>query len=304
MRLAAALVLSLAAAAGARAGDPPAPDADSIAAAKKDFAAIKSAAAPDGAASLPTLDMKDIGPAPGAPAPAAPTPLPTEKSNSLDPNKKTGTGNWLVDAMDKDADRSRTSKPGDDLLKDDSDLTEDADRAGERGSKGTQSSADARDASDSKKEPAEHVYNPLDSFMGSWISARDHDLLVPTAKGESAAEADLGRARVEAPAGGDVAASSSLVDLLLPAPDTASWVDSKVEANPYIAPIDSEAASAMRLFNAPESSGLSPFELPDSSRAAASSGPAAQPADSSRTYLPDFAQPADDDKYFKQMKRF
>ena len=256
MRLAAALVLSLAAAA-ARAGDPPAPDGDSIAAAKKDFAAIKSSAAPESSPALPTLDMKDIGPAPGAPAQAAPTPLPTERNASLDPNRKTGTGNWLVDAMDKDADRSRAAKPGEELLKSDSDLSEDADGAGERGSKGPQSASDARDAADSKKEPAEHVYNPLDSFMGSWISARDHDLLVPSAKGEPVAGGDSGRARVEAPQGADIPTSGSLVDLLLPAPDTASWVDSKVEANPYIAPVDTEPASAMKLFNAPESSGFS-----------------------------------------------
>ncbi|HXN35565.1 MAG TPA: hypothetical protein VN877_05305, partial [Opitutaceae bacterium] len=129
-------------------------------------------------------------------------------------------------------------------------------------------------------------------------------LLVPSAKAESAPEGDSGRARVEAPAGADMPASGSLVDLLLPAPDTASWVDSKVEANPYIAPVDAEPASAMRLFNAPETAGFSPFEPLDSSRGAASSGPAAQQGESSRTFLPDFAQPADDDKYFKQMKRF
>jgi predicted transcriptional regulator len=27
-------------------------------------------------------------------------------------------------------------------------------------------------------------------------------------------------------------------------------------------------------------------------------------ADASRSFIPDFAQPTDDDKYFKQMKRF
>jgi len=298
MRASAAIILLLAVAA-ARADDAPAAAPDSIAAAKKDFAQIRgTTVAPDASASLPTLDMKDLGPSPGAPA--APTPLPTEKDPSLDPTKKTqGTGNWLVDAMDKNNGRSQTAKPGDERAKGDLDLALDPDKADPGGAKDAASGAEPRDAP-GPKEPAERVYNPLDSFMGSWVSARDHDLLVPASKGEGAEPAP----HSDVPGGPDLVPSGSLVDMLLPAPDTASWADSRPDANPFIAPADPESAPAVRFFTGADAAGFSPFALTGAASGAGSQGPAFQPADSGRTYLPDFAQPSDDDKYFKQMKRF
>src|SRR5580698_1163648 len=146
MRTAAAVILALAVA-SARAGDAPAADADSIAAAKRDFDSIKaSTASPVAGTSLPTIDMKEIGPTPGAPAIEAPTPLPTDKDLSLDPTKKkSGTGNWLVDAMDKNSDKGKSGKAGDDPLKDDNELTADADREDGRGARDSQSKSEDRD---------------------------------------------------------------------------------------------------------------------------------------------------------------
>lgn len=302
MRTAAAVILALAVA-SARAGDPPATDADSIAAAKKDFDSIKaSTASPVAGSSLPTLDMKDVGPAPGAPAIEAPTPLPSEKDLSLDPTKrKGGTGNWLVDAMDKNSDKAKSGKAGDDLLKEDGDLASDADREEGRGARDAQSRAEDHEAG-SPKDAANHVYNPLDSFMGSWISARDHDLLVPSTKGDGQAEGDGAKARPEAP-GTDVVPSGSLTDMLLPAPDTASWSDSKVEANPYIAPVETEASPAARIFSAPDGASFSPLEPIAPMGGSTASGVGTAPIDASRSFIPDFAQPPDD-QAFKQMKRF
>src|SRR5580698_9713419 len=162
MRTAAAVILALAVA-SARAGDAPAADADSIAAAKRDFDSIKaSTASPVAGTSLPTIDMKEIGPTPGAPALEAPTPLPTDKDLSLDPTKKkSGTGNWLVDAMEKNKDgTTKSGKAGDDLLKDDADLAADTDKEDGRGGKEAQANAEARDGSGPKD--TSHVYNPLD----------------------------------------------------------------------------------------------------------------------------------------------
>jgi hypothetical protein len=296
MRAAAAVFLLLALVA-ARADDAPAPD--SIAAAKKDFAQIKgTAVAPDASVPMPTLDMRELGPAPGAPA--APTPLPTEKDPSLDPTKRaSGTGNWLVDAMDKGNGRSQASKPGDERAKGDLDPTLDPEKADLAGAKDQASGAEGRDAS-VPKEPAEHAYNPLDSFMGSWVSARDHDLLVPASKGDGAEPAP----HSDVPGGPDLVPSGSLVDMLLPAPDAASWADSKPEANPFTAPADSETAPAVRFFTGADAAGFSPFGVSGAASGAGPSGPAFQPADNSKSFLPDFAQPSDDDKYFKQMKRF
>lgn len=304
MRPSAAALLLLGIA-SARAGDPPPPGGDSISAAKRDFSAIKSSSvAPD--APMPMLDMRDMGPAPGAPA--APTPLPTDKDPSLDPAKKaSGTGNWLVDAMDKNPSRSQASRPGDERTKGDlgpANDTEklDGERADAAGSREGPSGAGARDAG-GPKEPAERVYNPLDSFMGSWISARDHELLAPASKGEAPGGAEPAP-HSDVPGGPDIVPSGSLVDMLLAPPAAASWMDAKPEANPFVASSDSEPAAAVRFFSGADAAGFSAFGPADAVPGAGLSGRVSQPADNSRTFLPDFAQPSDDDKYFKQMKRF
>lgn len=138
--------------------------------------------------------------------------------------------------------------------------------------------------------------------MGSWISARDHDLLVPSTKGDVQTEGDSAKARPETP-GTDVIPAGSLVDMLLPAPDTASWTDSKVEANPYIGPIDTDPPAAAKIFSAPEGVGFSPFEALGPVGGSTASGVGTAPIDTSRSFVPDFAQPQDDPA-FKQMKRF
>ena len=136
---AALLLLFLLAAPLARAGDPP--PADPIASAKKDFATIKSPSGPSdtGSSALPTLDMKDLGPSPGT-RPDAPVPL-VDPDASLDPSKKKakqGTGNWLVDAMDKKDDRQRGSRGRDDLQKGDRDLLAGDDESSDKGERDPQ----------------------------------------------------------------------------------------------------------------------------------------------------------------------
>jgi hypothetical protein len=303
MRFPVAMILALGVA-PALLGDPPAPGPDSLAAARKDFASIKAATAPsDGVSNLPTLDMKDMGPAPGL-AMTAPTPIPTEEL-SLDPSKKkTGaTGNWLVDAMDKKDDRTRSSKPGDDLLKADSDTLAEPEKAGSRGAKDAPASADSREKADSRETP-EQVYNPLDSFMSGWISAHDHDLLVPSTKGEGLAENDPGRGRVDALPGADAATPASPSEGLLPESDAGGWADVKAESNPYLALLDTVEPAPAKMFTASEVPGYAPLDLADSPQAMTSSGIDSRPIDTSRSFIPDFAQPDDDDKYFPQMKRF
>jgi hypothetical protein len=299
MRAAAAAVVLLLAVAPARADDAPAQGPDAIAAAKKDFAAIRSSAiAPQTPLSMPSLNMKDLGQASGAPAPSAPAPLPSEGDASLyAATKASTTGNWLVDAMDKDkaSERALAPRPGDGRQKSDFDTDSDPARARAASAMDTASGSGARDGA-SQREPSNRAYNPLDSFMGSWISARDHDLLIPASRGTG-----LGVAEASPPAGPDPMPSGSLTDMLLPAPDTVSWADSKPEANPFISPSDSETAPAARYFAGSDAASLAPFGL---TGAAPGTGPAAQPAENSRTFLPDFAQPSGDDKYFRQMKRF
>jgi hypothetical protein len=305
MRSAAAALLALAVAT-ASAGDPQAPAQDSIAAAKKDFAQLKaSSALPEGASALPSLDMKEMGPLPGS-APAAPTPLPTDKEASLDPSKRrTGTGNWLVDAMDKEERKSERGKSpllGEDALKAENDLLAESERNAASSAKDGQGT-EAPEKADSK-ETAREAYNPLTSFMGSWVSARDHELLLPSAKGETVIEGDGTRSRVDALPGLDLGGPSASSDSALSPPDTGGFSDSRPASNPYLALLDFGPSPAFKAFTSPEIPG---FEAPagqEVPRGLPMSGVDPRPLDASRTFIPDFAQPPDDDKYFKQMKRF
>ncbi len=309
MRARATILLFLAVAA-ARAGDAPAGsgdapsgNGDSIAAAKKDFADIKQTAAPsDSSAVLPTLDMKDLGPTPGAARQPAPTPLGTDRESLLDPSgkkAKEGTGNWLVDAMDKKSDKSQSSQGKDDATRGDRDATRDIDRLDLQDDRDTTASADARDKA-SSKELAESVYNPLDSFMGGWISARDHDLLLGGTKADAAGE--HASARADTLPGMDLGSAEGVADAVLPSPE-AGWGGLKVDANPYLAAIDIEPEPVAKTFTLPEIPGFS-TGLIGAPQGMTTSGLDPAQIDLSRSFIPDFAQPSDDDKYFKQLKRF
>jgi hypothetical protein len=281
-----------------RAGDAP---ADAIADAKQDLASIKAPAGQqDPSATLPTLQMRDIGAVPAANTPRLPTLSEREKEDALDPSKsKKGTGNWLVDAMEKRADSPKDGKgrDRDDLLKGDLGLAKGEEREGLMADS-------AREKAD-PKEAAASVYNPLDSFMSGWISAKDHDLLLPSSKGEGPLGSEGSRARPDPLPGLDLGASSSAVENLISQTDLASLSDSVRSApNPYLTLLDLSPAPQIRSFAAPEGQGISLPGLSESSLGTSSSGFDARPADGNRSFIPDFAQPPDDDKYFKQMKRF
>jgi hypothetical protein len=296
MRATAAFLLLLAAPL-ARAGEPP--PADPIASAKKDFQSIKSLTGQsDPGTALPTLDMKDLGPSPGS-RPDAPAPL-ADPEAALDPSKKKakeGTGNWLVDAMDKKDDRQRPSKGRDEGRKGDEDLLHDGEKTGDQAERDPQESRESREKTEESETP-KAAMNPLDSFMAGWISTRDHDLLLP-AKSEAAA--DTGRARVEALPEMD-SPQPGLADSLLPSPEGAAWADSKAAPNPFLAVLDLEPAPQVQFFSAPaDPAGLAPAS-PLASPSVSGSDPRA--LDAGRTFIPEFAQPSDDDKYFPQMKKF
>ena len=300
MRSRCALLLLLAAAA-AGAAEQPEPAADSITATKKDLATVKALGAPvEGASALPSVDMKAISPGPGAARVDAPAALPADDEASLDPSKrkdKEGTGNWLVDAMDKKSGRERPGSGRDRPSRNELDLLRDGDRAAARGEADAQAPGEARD----RQDPKEHsgpAYNPLGAFMSGWISARDRDLLLPAAKGEGFAAEDRGRAPFQELGAGQT--EGPMEGVFSPI-DTGGWGDAKAQLNPYLAALDLGPASPVKSFAGPEA--------PDSSQAAEHGLPSsfgAQPGtlDTSRSFIPDFAHPSDDDKYFKQMKRF
>ena len=100
----------------ARAADPTPAPTDSIAAAKADLAAIRSPQAQaEAGPALPSLDIKDISAGPTVTSPDLGAILAAPEAE-LGPDglkkKKEGTGNWLVDAMDKDAAERKSERAG------------------------------------------------------------------------------------------------------------------------------------------------------------------------------------------------
>jgi hypothetical protein len=302
MRAAGTLLLVLLAAT-ARADDPAPPAGDSIAAARKDLATIQAPVVPPEAGTLLTIEMKDVGPVPGVLKPVGSPLLQPEKDPSEAAKKKTGTGNWLVDAMDRNTSApSSRSKEKDDILKGDPDLIR-ADEKGVRLERDPAALDDARDR-DRPGEAAEAVYNPLDSFMSGWISARDRDLLLLPSKGADPAGGDGARTRVDFLPGLEVVPVDSVAIFERQPPDFGAPGDWRNAANPYVAAMDVLPAAPMISFAVPDLSGFAPADLEDMTRGLSTSGVDPRPIDTSRSFTPDFAQPDDDDKYFKQLKKF
>jgi hypothetical protein len=293
----------------ARAADPTPPPGDSIATAKADLAAIRSPQTQtESSPALPSLDMKDVASVPNAQLPDLSSLLAPDSELGPDglKKKKPGTtGNWLVDAMDKDAadrksERAGTSrsKEKDDLLKGDVDPLGTTARIGKDGLPVEESRDKAAPA-----EPAPPAYNPLDSFMSSWVSAKDHDLLVPSAKADGLA-GDGFKGRTDTLQSLELGPSASQGDSLLPAADASAIADLKQAPNPYLAELEAPPAAPMRTFSAPELPFFDPAEPVDAIRPSTVNGFETKPSDATHSFIPDFAQPPDDDKYFKQMKRF
>jgi hypothetical protein len=299
-------VLFVAAVAAARAADPAPATPDSIAAAKSDLATIKAAQAPaDLSQSLPGLDMKDLGAVPGATLPSAASLL--NPDDELAPNglkkKKEGTGNWLVDAMDKtDPERAKSKDKGD-LLKTDSDAI----RGDEHASNHTENEFVLMDQSREKTHEAEPakapVFNPLDSFMTGWISAKDQEVLLPVSKGEIAGT-DAAKPRGDSLQNLDLGPSGAGPDALSGGMDGPPGPDTKTLPNPYLAEIDVAPVTQVRGFVSPELSAIGSADPVDVLRGPTAPEVDSRPVDTTRSFIPDFAQPDEDDKYFKQMKRF
>jgi hypothetical protein len=296
-RAATAVFIAGAALAAADPAPPPPAAADPVKAAKQGLEDIHaSALSPDGAAALPGLSLPEVAPLPSAPAPESP--LPPESGLGPDGlKKKAGTGNWLVDAMEKaDRDAKADKAPGraqdrDEQLKADLELLrgEEKDPAHpEREAAALDLTAKAKPEADELKAPA---YNPLDAFMAGWISARDHDLLVP--------------AKVDP---GDPAHADGLdlgpADALRAGPEASALNELRAAPNPYLAELERSPPSAASSLAAPLLPALVPPDLLEPAVAPLSAGADARPADNARSVVPDFAQPSGDDKYFPQLKRF
>jgi hypothetical protein len=254
-----------------------APATDPLAAGARDLADVKAMASPSQTQAAGSGAKPEAAPADLPMAHAAKATLPAVAVG----RDGSGTGNWLVDAMmDTKAEREALGL---------------SPKSGKVDLKAVADAAAAKAPEEPlQKLRTEAAYNPIDAFMAGWVSARDRDLLVP-AKGAEQAKVAGTAAEPVLPGGNDLTAS------LLAAQDSGAAADARPAGNPYL-----------ELFTAsqPATVHLAPVqELPDFASPAAKATqtgliPDPRPADASRSLIPDFAQPDDDDKYFKQMKRF
>jgi hypothetical protein len=136
--------------------------------------------------------------------------------------------------------------------------------------------------------------------MAGWISARDRELLLP-AKGEGAGGADPARAHPGSFQEGGSAQGDFSMEGLLSLGELDAVSEAKAEPNPYLSAMDLAPAPSPRMFSGPEASELG---APGGRAAPTWFGSEAGSLEAPRSFIPDFAHPSDDDKYFKQMKKF
>lgn len=298
LALAAALAGSVGAVSGADEKAPASPaveqPADAIAIARREFDAVKSSrnsgVQPKG--EMPRLTVPELRPPPATGTPWTPT-------KAAVPEKK--SANWLVDAMEKSAEaRKDRERTGSDRERERGRGRElpgpEKDREGDE-EKETRRASDSVEERERKAKNA--VANPLASYLGVWMTPQDHALLKPgidQAFGNAAGTSGSGSSPLtEAATAFSLPGSPGIGGLNIAA---ARSTPGTPRENPYLAMLNPPApttASAAAIASAPPPLSVAPSRaLP----------PPAAPTPAVKSPIPDFAKPAADEKYFKQLKRF
>lgn len=232
------------------------------------------------------------------------------------PDEAKRSSNWLVDAMEQERrpkiDRERAGRgtrresdwaprQRDEAASPDGVLASRGEADAENLTRGENANVAAREARERSEKPA--PANPLSRFLGDWMTPKDFAILKP---GLEDALADRN--------GGSRNDTPSTAALLLPgpaAPDVFGFAGPAqttraapaTAKNPYLAENDAFGPSAAVMpVPAPMPPPASPSIIPSNSIGTTGSGSAPIPAVSPK--IPDFAKPALDEKYFKQLKRF
>ncbi len=204
--------------------------------------------------------------------------------------------NWLLDAMEKsssarkDRELARASPEPDGKI------------SGFRPARGVDPFAlkiELR-AADRGVDSSAVAPNPLDHYLGRWLTPQDYGLLqMGRTQKNTGMGAGATRSGGEPPAAkssGDVAPPNSISGEPLTLPRLSERSDQR--ANPYLASIEGAPTTSVATPAANQGGlGVPP---------AAAIVPAAVPvaAGPSTSRLPDFARPVSDEKYFKPLKRF
>jgi hypothetical protein len=262
----------------------------SIAGAKKQFESIKSAR---DSALLPESGMPRVT-LPALPSPQGSGPPATSTKRAKPDSTKAATGNWLVEAMEKQNDRS-------DPRRDKSTLR---DRGGKLGSEtedrtGTDSDTRdaARDGQGRKDDETSSVVNPLTRYLDDWMTPQDYALLKPGLTSQFDPRAGANNAVLSNP---DVPVlPGGLSEFALGGTGVPTHLRGMPKENPYLQSLRPDSiVPPTTVLSKPVVS--APVQPPTVHRIAPPP-PLTSPA---TTKIPDFAKPATDEKYFKQLKRF
>ena len=276
---------------------------DAIAEARKEFETIKSVRE---AALLPESRMPKLG-VPELSLPTTPSAVsgPKPKQNPRDPK----SSNWLVDAMAKEtntsAGRTPESRSKERKARSNSKNHDDGSRGeGARGFEARESAAagSEREQRDEREEDvtAAVVVNPLNAFLGEWMTPQDYALLKPglTPKEGSGVAGNVaglpGSLGVTLPGNG-------LKDLSFGGPVASSNPPpTSPRENPYLQSLKPDAAVTSTLNRSrPTETSMVP-NAPRQAPMVAPTPPVTPPP----SKIPEFAKPPTDDRYFKQLKRF
>jgi len=312
-------LLGLAASGPAADGPAPAAPGDSITATKREFDSIKALRDPALPASakgtLPNLQVPELH----TTTPDAARRAKQKQAEAAAKAKKSGTGNWLVDAMEKDArtqagDRGsasdgsgrrtrdgRSDAASEDLLETDAEAR--SLLAGDETASGLEAARDERRTERKSVEERPNVVNPLTQFLGSWMTPQDYALLRPGLD-DSGRRNDVPGGAGGSAGGGGLAGGESAAQLAFLESRPVSPANAPVRENPFLQALELPASPAGSSLSAPSAN----FTLPEMSAAPASApllpATTVAPTPAPRSTVPDFAKPALEEKYFKQLKRF
>lgn len=296
----------------------------SIESAKKEFDALKAAREAaqrgQGSGALPRMTVPELQIGLGS----DPRPAQGTKANpATDPTKK--SANWLLDGMAREAarrDGDRGRAPNSNARDRREPTTRESGAAGptladgvpvEAGSltdpqSGPSSARDALDTAQSEKEKTSEAPNPLNRYLAEWMTPRDYATLKPSLTeglgADGSGRGGLGDVALPASMGGGL--SGVTLPGGITAPDTIA-AGSKA-ASPTIAPPrENPYLQSFALPSAPATSlpATPPPPAPSSAAPVLSPLPSPAPVNPApKPAVPDFARPAQDEKYFKQLKRF
>lgn len=271
---------------------------DAIAAAKNDFDRIKSAR---DAALLPDSRLPKMS-VPELASPSVPSTTTVVPRSKL-PLKEGKSATWLADAMAKESGaRERRGRDANGRERERRGGLSNEDVASERSADpvfGTRSrvSESARQGDEPESVTAMKPANPLETFLGDWMTPQDYALLKPGLSKSfdregSRAHQTLGPAGTSAPNG---------LTAFFPRSDSVNTgLSSAPRENPYLEAMRSE------LLVGPGSVNVNPVVAPPIARppSASSITSAPPPPLSPAPRIPEFVKPSTDDKYFKPLKRF